>query len=68
VPSRKKQSPSPARLSFAKNQPSCATCAHISRDGELGFCRRYPPSLKIDGGSQYVPVKLDWKCGEWRKA
>jgi hypothetical protein len=34
-------------------KPSCASC-------------RYPPSLKVDGNScTYVPVKLDWKCGEY---
>ncbi len=47
---------------------SCDKCRHISRDGEQAFCRRYPPSLTIQNGASYVPVKLEWLCGEWSKA
>ena len=47
--------------------PSCSTCKHMVAEGESGFCRRYPPSLKIDGmSSGYAPVKLEWICGEWK--
>jgi hypothetical protein len=51
----------------SRPKPSCATCAHFMREGENGFCRRYPPSLRVDNGSSYVPVKLEWVCGEWSK-
>jgi transcription elongation factor Elf1 len=52
---------------------SCANCQHVSivtvlvdgKDEKRSFCRRYPPSLRVDGGSSYVPVKLDWLCGEY---
>jgi hypothetical protein len=52
-----------------QKQPSCATCAHIiPADDNSGYCRRYPPGLKVDGiSSAYVPVKLEWVCGEHRK-
>ncbi len=49
---------------------SCGNCAHVFRvenDTTIGICRRYPPSLKVDGNSSAnVPVKLAWVCGEWK--
>ena len=46
---------------------SCATCAHVSREGEDAYCRRYPPSIRVDLRSSYVPVKLEWVCGEYKQ-
>jgi hypothetical protein len=47
--------------------PACSTCKFMVADGDNGFCRRYPPSLKVDGiSSGYVPVRADWICGEWK--
>jgi DNA-directed RNA polymerase alpha subunit len=34
-----------------------------------GYCRRYPPTLKVDGVSgTFPPVRPDWICGEWAEA
>ena len=47
---------------------TCATCKHfVPFETADGYCRRYPPSLKIDGiSSAYVPVKAEWVCGEYQ--
>lgn len=59
---------------------SCETCVYCfpaffeengkqSEDKNTGFCRRYPPSVTGPAQSSYPPVKkVDWNCGEYRKA
>ena len=45
---------------------TCNNCTHFVALESNGYCRRYPPSLKIDGVSScYVPVKSEWTCGEF---
>jgi len=62
----KPHNPKPRQKAPAK---ACGNCAHVIKTDDMqGYCRRYPPSLKIDGNSSaYVPVKLEWLCGEWSK-
>jgi hypothetical protein len=51
---------------------TCAGCKFIwsvTEDPPNGFCRRNPPTLKVDGNSSaHIPVRLDWWCGEYRAA
>jgi hypothetical protein len=64
IPKSRLKTSRPEARECAKAE-SCATCAHCMREGDNGFCRRYPPSLRVDNGSSYVPVKLEWVCGEY---
>lgn len=61
------------KRNLPKLSQSCATCVHAfglqQADPPQGFCRRYPPILKLDGVSgAFPPVRLDWRCGEWSAA
>ena len=44
---------------------SCATCRHSWTPEKDTLCRRYPPVLRVDMRSSYVPVKPEWVCGEF---
>lgn len=50
-----------------QGKPCCGICRHLWRpDDNSAFCRRYPPVLKVDGvTATFVPVRLDWLCGEY---
>lgn len=47
-------------------KPACETCRWLRIDPP--HCVRFPPTVGAGDTSSFPLVRLDWSCGEYRKA
>lgn len=58
------KAPPPAAIEL----PCCSTCRFylVPKDCKKGICRRYPPTVNLDGPDVFPVIGHDDWCGEWR--